>query len=227
MNKIKYIGALLIAVAGLGLQKADAVQYTINVGNNQLMNAGFTGPYATVDVTLTDATHATVTFNSLTQTIGGNTFVYLMGDGASAAVQVNASSWTISGITGSNAYTGVPAFTPGPFSDGGAGNVDGFGTFNQTVNSFDGYTHSSSTITFTLTNTGGNWGSANAVLSGNPLVGAHIFVGELINGVLVNTTITGFASNGGTPTVPDGGTTVMLLGMALGALGMVRRYLIS
>jgi VPDSG-CTERM motif len=29
------------------------------------------------------------------------------------------------------------------------------------------------------------------------------------------------------PTVPDGGTTVLLLGVALGALGMVRRYLSS
>jgi hypothetical protein len=27
--------------------------------------------------------------------------------------------------------------------------------------------------------------------------------------------------------VPDGGTTVMLLGAALGAMGVVRRYLIS
>jgi VPDSG-CTERM exosortase interaction domain len=32
---------------------------------------------------------------------------------------------------------------------------------------------------------------------------------------------------GGTPGVPDGGTTVMLLGAALGALGMARRYLKS
>jgi len=226
MNKIKYIGAILIAVAGLGLQKADAI--SINVGNNQLTNAGFTGPYATVNVVLNDSTHATVTFTSATQTIGSNTYVYLMGDGASAAVKVNATSWTISNITGSNAYTGVPAFTPGPFSDGGSGNVDGFGTFNQTVNSFDGFTHSSSTISFTLTNTGGTWGSAAAVLNGNPSVAAHIFVGLIdANGVVQNTTITGFASSGGTPTVPDGGTTVMLLGMALGALGMVRRYLIS
>ena len=32
---------------------------------------------------------------------------------------------------------------------------------------------------------------------------------------------------GGTPSVPDGGTTVMLLGAALGALGIARRYLMS
>jgi len=31
----------------------------------------------------------------------------------------------------------------------------------------------------------------------------------------------------GTPGVPDGGTTVMLLGAALGALGIARRYIMS
>ncbi len=32
---------------------------------------------------------------------------------------------------------------------------------------------------------------------------------------------------GGTPSVPDGGTTVMLLGAALGALGVARRFLMN
>ena len=36
-----------------------------------------------------------------------------------------------------------------------------------------------------------------------------------------------FSANGPAPGVPDGGATVMLLGAALGALGMVRRYLKS
>ena len=57
------------------------------------------------------------------------------------------------------------------------------------------------------------------------MAAAHIFVTKLpvksINGALA----TGFAANGGQ--VPDGGTTVMLLGVALGALGVVRRYLSS
>ncbi|PYL74488.1 MAG: hypothetical protein DMF26_10875, partial [Verrucomicrobia bacterium] len=38
---------------------------------------------------------------------------------------------------------------------------------------------------------------------------------------------TGFAGEGGGVVVPDGGTTVMLLGVALGALGMARRFLMS
>ena len=97
--------------------------------------------------------------------------------------------------------------------------------FNLRINSFDGFGHSSSTIGLALTNTSGTWANAAAVLaanSGGSLAAAHIFVtvspANAANGAL----LTGFAANGGQ--VPDGGTTVMLLGVALGALGMVRRY---
>ncbi len=178
-------------------------------------------PYVSVTVNRTNSTHATITFTSLTA--AGN--IYLMGDGSSVAVNVNATSWILSNVTGSNSGTG---FTPGPYSNGGSGNVDGFGAFNQRINSFDGFGHSSSTIRFTLSNTSGSWVNAAAVLaanSGGSLAAAHIFVtvspANAANGALS----TGFAANGGQ--VPDGGATVMLLGVALGALGMVRRYLSS
>jgi hypothetical protein len=218
----KYIAAALIAVAGFGLQqvKADTQTFSISVGNPAV--SGFPGPYATLVVNRTDTTHATLTFTSLTNS--GN--IYLMGDGSSVAVNVRASSWTLGAISGSNAGTG---FTPGPYSDGGSGNVDGFGILNQTINSFDGFTHSSDTISFTLTNNSGTWNNANQVLIANSngvFAAIHVFVtaspANAANGALA----TGFAGNGGS-FVPDGGATVMLLGMALGALGMVRRYLIS
>src|ERR1700746_434412 len=101
MNKIKYIVAGLIAIAGLGLQqaKADTV-YTLSQGNTAI--SGFPGPYGTATVHLVDATHATVTFAS--NTVAGN--IYLFGDGGSVAVNVNATTFTVSGITGSNAGTG-------------------------------------------------------------------------------------------------------------------------
>jgi len=227
MNKIKYIAAALVALAGLGLQQADAIQYTLSSGNPGLTGPGFTGPYATVDVIRTDSTHATVTFNSLSQTIGGNTYVYLMGDGSSGAVNVNAGTWTISGLAGSNSY---PGFTPPALSNAGSQNVDGFGTLNQVVDNFDGFTHAMTQLTFTLTNKSGTWANAGAVLLANiqgALAASHIFVAQLINGQLVNAGATGYAANGGAVNVPDGGTTVMLLGVALGALGVVRRYLTS
>jgi hypothetical protein len=223
MNKIKYIAAVLIAVAGFGLPqaKADTFSFNISVGNPAI--SGYPGPYASVLVNRTDSTHATITFTSLTA--AGNQ--YLFGDGSSVAVNVNASTWTLGTITGSNVGTG---FTPGPYSDGGSGNVDGFGVLNQTINSFDGFTHSSSTISFSLTGGAGtNWTNAMSVLIANNqgvFAAAHIYVTAFPANASNSALATGFAANGGGQ-VPDGGTTVMLLGAALGALGMARRFLIS
>ncbi len=193
--------------------KADSITFDLTTGNSAI--SGFTGPYASVLVNRTSATTATITFTSLTA--DGN--IYLLGDGGSVAVNVNAASFTLGPITGSNAGTG---FTPGPYSDGGSGNEDGFGSFNQTINSFDGYTHSSDSISFSLTDTSGTWASAMAVLlanSGGSLAAAHIFVtadpANGSNGALA----TGFAANG---TVPDSGTTVALLGFALVGIGSLR-----
>ena len=219
MSKIKCIVPVLIAIAGLGLQQAKADTFSFNLGVGNPAISGYPGPYISVTVNRTSSTKATITFTSLTA--AGN--IYLMGDGSSVAVNVNATSWTVTNVMGSNSGTG---FTPGPYTNGGSGNVDGFGAFNQTINSFDGFGHSSSTIRFSLTNMSGTWATAAAVLaanSGGSLAAAHIFVtaspANAANGALD----TGFAGNGGQ--VPDGGTTVMLLGVALGALGMARRFL--
>jgi hypothetical protein len=221
MNKIKYIVPVLIAIACLGLQQAKAdTTYTLSVGNSAI--SGYAGPYATATVHLVDSTHATITFTSLTA--GGN--IYLFGDGSSVAVNVNATAWTLGTIAGSNAGAG---FTPGPYSGGGSGNVDGFGVLNQTINSFDGFTHSSDTISFTLTNASATWASSASVLTANAqgaVVAAHIFVTTFPANASNSALATGFAANGGAQ-VPDGGATVMLLGMALGALGMVRRFLMG
>jgi len=226
MGKIEYIAALLIAVACVGLQQAKADTFTFNLSQGNPTISGYTGSYATATVNRTDSTHATITFTSLTT--GGN--IYLMGDRASVAVNVNAVSWTLGTIKGSNSGT---RFTPGPYSNGGSADVDGFGVLNQTINSFDGFMHSSSTISLTLTNTSGTWSNAVHVLAANAqgaFAAAHIFVHTFAaaspnahNEALA----TGFAGNGGGPQVPDGGTTVMLLGAALGALGIARRYLFS
>ena len=228
MNKVKYIAAVLIALAGLSLQRADAIQYTLSNGNPALTGAGFTGPYATVTVNLVNSTHATVTFNSLTQTIGGNTYVYLMGDGSSGAVNVRAGSWAISGMSGSNSYAG---FNGPILSNAGSQNVDGFGVMNQTVDNFDGFSYAMTTLSFTLTNLSGTWANAGAVLIANiqgALAAGHIFVSATNPAnASISALVTGFAGEGPAGHVPDGGTTVMLLGAALGALGMARRFLRS
>jgi hypothetical protein len=224
MNKVKYVAAVLIALAGLGLQQAKADTFSFNISVPNAAISGYPGPYASVTVTTPtlNATTATITFTSLHNA----TNIYLFGDGSTVAVNVNAASWTLGTITGSNAGAG---FSPGPYSNGGSGNVDGFGVLNQTINSFDGFTHSSDRISFALTNTSGTWANAMSVLIANAnhvFAAAHIFVtaypANSKNGALA----TGFAANGG-GFVPDGGTTVMLLGAALGALGIARRFLMS
>lgn len=161
------------------------------------------GPFGTVHVDLTGGV-ATITFTAASG--------YLFVDGGAVAVNVNASSWTIGNF-----------FSNGnPVSADGSGNEDGFGVFNQKV-SQQNSSNGASIISFTLTNGSGTWASAANVLAfngNNWLVAAHIQIQD-------GTGNTGFAAGPNGGSVPDGGTTVMLLGAALGALGMVRRFLRS
>jgi len=222
MNKIKYIAAVLIAIAGMGLQQADAFTSLLNNGNPAI--SGFQGPYGTVTITLVNNTTATVTFTS--NTVAGN--IYLFGDGGSVALNVNATTFTVGPVLGTNAGTG---FTPGPLTAHiGSQNVDGLGTFNLSIDSFDGFTHTSDTVTFTLTDVSGTWASAANVITNNSSgfdAAAHIFVTTSPANASNSALATGFAGEGPQTNVPDGGTTVMLLGAALGALGMARRFIMS
>jgi hypothetical protein len=229
MNKLKYITPILIAIACFGLQQVKADMFSFNLTGANF--GGFTGPYATVTVNLTDSTHATITFQSLTN--NGN--IYLFGGQGAVAVNVNLTTGgasTSATATASNSGTG---FTPGAVTFAGGANEDGFGSFNDTYDSFDGYSHSSDMISFNLTKAAGTWADAAHVLAlneNNALAAAHIFVTTSPANASNQAIITGYASGNGAGinplgTVPDGGTTVMLLGAALGALGMARRYLKS
>lgn len=197
--------------------KADLFSSDINTPNDAI--SGFTGPYATVDVNLTSATTASITFTSLVQ--NGN--IYLFGGVNAVDLNVNASSFTVGTITGSNAGTG---FTPGPLSNGGSGNVDGLGTFNLTINSFDGFTHSSDEVTFDLTNTGGTWASAADVLALNSNgfdAAMHVFVTSSPANASNGAIATGFAGEApGNFHTPDSGMTATLLGLGLAGLAGLR-----
>ena len=217
MKKLIAVAAVaLIALAGFTTMAGATLSFDLGLGNPAI--AGFPGPYATVQVNRTDATHATITFTSQAH----GPYFYLMGDGGSVAVNVNAASWTLGPITGTNSYAG---FTPGPYSNGGAGNEDGFGSFNQTVNDFDGYTHSADKVVLTLTNNSGTWASDADVLTGNAngyRAAVHTFVTlnppAIGNGAIA----TGFATEGGTPQTPEP-TSMLLLGLGLAGFGAARR----
>jgi hypothetical protein len=191
MKKLLLLSIVILTVALAPVCMADTMTFDLTKGNTAI--SGSAGPYANVLVDLTSPTTATITFTSLTN----DGKIYLLGDGGSVDVNVNATSWTLGTVTGSNSGTGFTR-TNADYSDGGSKNVDGWGVFNQTITSFDGFKHSSDTISFNLTNTSGGtgWLSAADVLAlnaNNALAAAHIFVTKdpalLSNGAIA----TGFA----------------------------------
>jgi hypothetical protein len=73
-------------------------------------------------------------------------------------VNVNSSSFTIGTFTTNSAAT---------LSDGGSQNVDGMGTFNQTVDASDGFGSRFTIGSFILTDASGSWASPSQVLTAN------------------------------------------------------------
>lgn len=214
--------AASVAVAltfGAANASADTLNYLLNTANL----LGFTGPYVELTVNRTDGTHATITFESLTN--GGHT--YLMGASGSVGVNVNG-AFSLGAVTGSNSLSG---FTAGPYTNGGSGNEAGFGSFNQRITSFGGWTHSSTDISFSITATGLNsWSSAGQVLTANnkeQFAAIHVFpcTPNGANGCTDASpgaqSITGFASGASVVPIPAAG---WLFGSGLiGLVAVVRR----
>jgi len=209
--KLKLLSAAAASALALSMAGAASATITYTLGTGNAAIAGYPAPYGSVDVTLTDATHASISFTAANT--GGNQYFFL---GAQAAdVNVNAISWTITGLTENGA---------GTISDGGSNQVDGHGLFNQTTDQTDGFTDRSTAISFILTNTGGTWANDGSVLIGNNLgntVGAHI--GVCTNTPCTEFAVTGFATNGGGGVVPEPATWAMMI-LGFGGIGaMLRR----
>ena len=199
------------------LPAAADTSYTLNLGNLGGLDC-CTGPYATADVHLNSGTKATITFDSLTN--GG--YLYLMAGVNAVDVNVNATSWTLGTVTGSNSLGG---FTPGPYTDTFSGTVDGFGVFNERIKSYDGFTHSATEISFTLDNLSGTWADSSGVLIANSsghTVGIHGFAcAQPGCSISSGAFATGFATNGTAP-IPEPEIYAMLAA-GLGLMGFVAR----
>jgi hypothetical protein len=207
------LAALFLVTMGAPSASADIAQYSLTVGNTAI--SSFPGPYGTVDVNRTSATMATITFTADPGFKLGDSGPGQQGFG----VNVNAGSWTVSGVL------------PATYTDSGAGALDAeIGSFNQTFYHKGGFPVSVTTFSFNVTAVAGtNWTQASQVLvadsggtRGNFAVAAHVFVcGQPAGTACTSATNTGSA--GGTPSVPDGGMTLMLLGGALVGLETLRR----
>ncbi len=214
--------ALVLAMGSVA--KADEISFDLTLGNSGLN--GYAGPYAQVTVDLTTATSATITFAAYEG--------YTIGGAQAVDVNVNAASFSVGTPTEDASAPWATGYTPTlkqtPHSDSwlGSGNVDGFGSFNLTIDNFDGNKDSATTISFVLTDLSGTWSGASDVLANNTdgyPAAAHIFVcgpgGATTCDASVANPATGYA------TVPEPGS-LMLFGTGLiGLAGFLRRKLVS
>ena len=206
MNKLKYLPILFtIAIAVSSAPFAQAISFDFTV--DHVTGGAGPAPFGTVTLTQTAGNvdfNVTLTAGYKFVLTGAADFQYFKFNGTGVAVgdifniNQNFAPYTLSAATG-------------PFNGNGTGNF----TFGITSNHGNGGSppQFAGPISFSV---------ANATIADftQPNNLGFLFVGDIL------------APNGNTgpvavETVPDGGMTLMLLGTALGALGMARRVLKS
>lgn len=206
------------AASALALSFGTAASALTTFSLTSLNTSGYPSPYGSVSVNLLTSTTASVTF-----TAGSATgFNYYFIDGGAADVNVNATTWTITNLL-TNGLGGAT------LADGGSGNVDGWGVFNQTTTQSDGYADRATSISYLLTDTSGTWASSDNVLTANTAghtVGAHIAVCDTTANPTCNSTIgaafTGYGTNGPPVNVPEPATWGLMLVGFFGAGALIR-----
>jgi hypothetical protein len=209
--KIKYLAAALITLVGLGLtQRADAIlemTYNDGFGNSSqyLLGTVIPGTQGGGGQAQRDA--------AMTNALLG------MGLGAQDGSSGTLYSRSFNNFGSLPAATATGAVLGGPIAEGTTPVTVNLGTgFQYLVAAYDGPNGGVAVF-----NVAGLTGSVDLYRYAKPLANGNL-VGS-------NTAQQGFFKMTSwtllnpTGAVPDGGTTVMLLGAALGGLGMVRRFL--
>jgi hypothetical protein len=211
---------LALGMLGTPSALADSATYDLTAQNGVLTGSG---PYEQVTIDLTSSTTATVTFDSLDT----NGYTYLMSSNGAADINVNAASFTLSGLTFSNSIAG---FTAGPVVDDGSKNISTFGTFNQTTKGGAGFTNSSTEISFTLTDNSGTWSSAANVTTPNgdgQILAAHGFECKDPCTVDESAANTGYVSGAVPVPEPSSVSLIGALGVGLFGFSLARRQLFA
>lgn len=199
---------LILAIAFLfamvGAASADTLTFDLNVGNDAI--SGYSPPYANVLVNLINSGTAELTVTAYSG--------YLLGGAQVFGFEPNGlSGLGILSWTGGNASTDFSPSTPLP------GQIDGFGSFGEVLDNFDGFPSAVSELN--LIAFGSGWTSASDVLGTNDsghLAAAHIFVIGADGDAAV---ATGFASNG-SASVPEP-SILLFLGIGLASIMFFRK----
>ena len=213
--KIKYLAAVLISLAGLGLtQRADAIlqmKYNDGTGNSSQYLLGTVipgtqggGGQAQRDADMTNAL--------LALSLGGQSGS-ISGSGLYSRSFNNFGSLPAATATGAVLGTGILEGTTPVTVNLGTG-------FQYLVAAYDGPNGGVAVF-----NVAGLTGSVDLYRYAKPLANGNLLGSNVAQQGYFK--MTGWTLLNPTGAVPDGGTTVMLLGAALGALGMARRFLRS
>ena len=214
MNKMKYLAAVLIGIAGLGFQQAQAA--TFDFQNSMHWSTNDQYLVGTVIPGLTGNGGQAARDAAMTNTLlgmAGGTQTGTWGDSNNPLY--SATTWP-----DGPAATAVGAVQSGAIAEGGPTlTITLTQTFQYLVVSYDGPNGGTAVFDVSSLQVGDQ-----IVLARYARPDANIH-GDLLQDTFYKMTHWTLLNPG--TSVPDGGATVMLLGAALGALGMARRYLFS